>query len=154
MPGAGHGHRMNDTRRRSRTGEARVDVVMYPSGDVKAVPAGKGGEIVRSFRERTSSSGSARRLFAWALVLFVVVYSLLIVRNLLLGIVAAGVVYAVVLLLPGLTGSDASLLDSGVTLRAAREQWEATPVAELESPRPDEGDRRREREHAFEGDVG
>jgi hypothetical protein len=53
-----------------------------------------------------------------------------------------------------LTTSDASLLDSDVTVRDAREQWEATPVSELESPSPDERNRGREREHAFEGDAG
>lgn len=132
----------------------RVDVVMDRSGDVKAVPAGKGGEIVRSYHDRGRSPSPARRVLAWLLVAFVLAYSVLIVRDLLLGIITAAVVFGVIRLLPHLTGSDASLLDSDVTLRDAREQWGATPVSAVESGREGERDRRGEREHAFEGEAG
>lgn len=149
-----HGPRMNDARGRSRTGETLVDVVTYPSGEVKAVPAAKGGEIVRSSHERERSKGRSRRVLVWLVVAVVLTYSLLIVRNVLIGAIAASLIYAVAHLHPRLTDSDASLLDSDITIRAAREQWGAAPVSDLESAQRDVRDRRREREHAFEGDVG
>lgn len=130
--------------------DLRVDVVLYPSGEVKAVPAGKGAAIVRSYSERNDGTATGRRVLAWLLVTLVVAYSLLVVRNLLAGILAATVVYAAMRLLPAFTGTDADLLDGDVTVRDAREQWDATPVSEVTAP--GESDRRREVDHAFEGD--
>lgn len=109
--------------------DARVDVVLYPSGAVKAVPAGKGADVVRSYHERNQGTGIGRRVLAWLLVALVVAYSLLVARTLLLGVLAATVVYAAVRLLPRFAGADADLLDGNVALRDAREQWDATPVS-------------------------
>lgn len=81
--------RLHDVRAMERQ---RVDVVMDPSGAVKAVPAGKGGEIVRSYNEREPSKRRLRRALVWLLVALVLAYSLLIVRNPLLGGIAAAVI--------------------------------------------------------------
>lgn len=128
-----------------RTERQRVDVVMYPSGEVKAVPAGKGGEIVRSYRERDAAPGIAARVLTWLVVVVVLAYSLLIVRNFLLGLLAAALVYVAARVVPRLTGSDAALLDAGLSLQDAREQWDATPVSAVEVDT-----RRGRRDHATE----
>jgi hypothetical protein len=128
--------------------DARVDVVLYPDGEVWAVPAGKGGDVVRSFRERDGGISTEGHVLAILAVVAVLAYSLLITRTLLLGVLAAAVVYGVARLVPVLSGSDAELLDADVALRDARQQWDADPVAEVGGSRGGGGER--VREHAFE----
>lgn len=143
MTGPRDGSPMDDT---------RVDVVMYPSGEVKAVPAGKGTAIVHSYEERKREWSLARRLLLWGIVAVVVAYSVLIVRNLLMGLFAAALVSVAFHVGIRFARNGAELLDDDVTLRDAREQWEAMPVPQVA---PDERERparytRREREHAYE----
>lgn len=144
----------------------RVDVVRYPAGGVKAVPAGKGAAIVRSqnevqpgsvLRDRVvQGAGAVAVAFAALSTTLALGYSVLVLRSVLLGMLVAVVVAAMVALGFGVVvavrwtrAGDAELFDEGVTLRDAREQWDATPVAEVASS----GDRQREREHASEGSV-
>lgn len=127
----------------------QVDVVMYPSGEVKAVPAGKGDDIVRSYRERKRKMSTVRRMLLWVIVAVIVAYSILIVRAALMGILAAGIVFVAFYLVPQLR-TDADLLDADLTLRDAREQWDAEPVSSLSDGREQSAAERHEREHAFE----
>jgi hypothetical protein len=133
------------------TDDVHVDVVLYPSGEVKAVPAGKGADVVRSYHARERSRSYLRKALFAGISVLVLVYSVLVVRNLLTGLLAAALVYGGGELLYRLRGSDAALLDDGVTLRTAREQWEATPVSALAEDGT--GRRERERDHAVEGDL-
>ena len=131
--------------------DVRVDVVMYPSGEVKAVPAGKGADVVRSYHERGREESALRRAVPLVVIALILAYSLLIVRSVLLGLITAVLVYVadrLLRLLPLLTDSDAAVLDSDISLRDAREQWDAAAVEALASP--GERERRDAREHAFE----
>lgn len=132
--------------------DRRVDVVLYPSGTVKAVPAGKGADIVRSYHDRRGEHRPLRRVLLAVVSLLVLAYSLLVVRNLLLGLGVVGVLWGAFWLVPRLLDSDARLLDADVALRDAREQWDAEPVSELASTEGAPGARgsERAREHAFE----
>lgn len=146
-----------------RGDDARVDVVQYPSGGVKAVPAGKGADIVRSrnrdrprsvLRDRVVAGSGA--VAAALVALFSIVtfgYSVLVLRNIFAGVLSAMVVAAlaavglgVVVAVRWAQAGDAELLDEHVTLGDAREQWAAMPVSAVApAEAPD-----REREHAFE----
>jgi hypothetical protein len=160
---------MNDSRRRSHAAERRVDVVSYPGGQVKAVPAGKGPDIVRS--QNRGRSGSVLEDGAVQVAVAVAVVggglltaAVLAISALMLGIlpvgllgalgivaVAALAVAGVVVLRLGGRG-NAELLDEAVTLRDAREQWDATPVSAVAES--SEGASRRARAHATEGEAG
>jgi hypothetical protein len=150
--------------------DVRVDVVQYPGGAVKAVPAGKGGDVARSQQKRTPRTLLRDRVVlaaaglavvgAGGLSLFVLAYSLLVVRALLLGLVAVmllwGVAVAGTAAVAGVRWfqvGGGELLDEGVPLRDAREQWEATPVSAVAtgSDGAAGGAGRPEREHAAEG---
>lgn len=159
---------MSDTRAEGPAADERVDVVQYPSGAVKAVPAGKGRAIARSQRRRRPGSllgdrtvlvaGGLAALVAGGLSVLVLAYSVLLLRNLLLGFLsvvllwgAAGVLVLGVTAVRWLQLGDAGLLEEDVTVRDAREQWEATPVAAVAED-PGVGEHRPE--HAVEGEAG
>jgi hypothetical protein len=133
------------------TDEVHVDVVQYPDGEVKAVPAGTGADVVRSYEAREQSQNYLRKALFAGISVLILAYSVLVVRNLLLGVLTALLVYAGGALTAPRRGADAALLDDGVTLRTAREQWEATPVSALTAEGADR--RERERDHAVEGEV-
>lgn len=124
----------------------RVDVVQYPSGVVKAVPAGKGREIVESQRRSQPSSLLRDRVLLAAILVailgagflaaVVMAYSVLISATLLLGLLltllvfaGAGILVAVVAGVRYAQRGDARLLDEGIPLEDAREQWNAEPVS-------------------------
>lgn len=128
--------------------DARADVVLYRDGEVWAVPAGKGGDVVRPFRERDGGISTEGHVLAILAAVAIPAYSVLVVTNVLVGILAAATVYGVARLVPLVTGSDAELLDADVSLRDAHQQWDADPVAEVGGSSG--GERERVREHAFE----
>lgn len=129
-------------------GDARVDVVQYPSGEVKAVPAGRGADVVQSFEDRGQGTGRLRGILVGAIALVVLGYSVVVVRNVLLGLLAVLLVVGLGLGMPQFTRGDAELLDDDVSLHHAREQWAAEPEAALTGRAG-----RRERDHAVEGDL-
>jgi hypothetical protein len=149
---AGHGVGIMSVRDGlASTDEVHVDVVLYPSGEVKAVPAGKGADVVRSYEAREQSQSYLRKALFAGISILVLAYSVLVVRNLLIGLLTAVLIYGGGMLLAQVRGSDAALLDDGVTMQTAREQWEATPVSALTGDGTDR--RERERDHAVEGEV-
>lgn len=159
---------MDDTPDGSHADDARVDVVQYASGVVKAVPAGKGAAIVRSqnrgrpaslLRDRVVvGAGAVAAAVTGLFFVVALAYSLLVLRAVLLGLLAAAAVAAVAALgVAGVaaarwaTGGDATLLDESVALRDAREQWGAEPVSAVaQSDERHESGQRNEREHAYE----
>jgi Lon-like ATP-dependent protease len=80
--------------------EELQDVLVYHNPDdgnepkVRTVPAGKGEQIVAAHREEAAKKGRVRSLLMWVAVLGVLAYGLF-TGNLLLGLLAAGVVYFV-----------------------------------------------------------
>jgi len=59
---------------------------------VRTVPAGKGKEIVESYKEEARKRDQMRTILMWIIILGIVVYAFL-VRRFLLGIIAAGVIF-------------------------------------------------------------
>jgi Lon-like ATP-dependent protease len=81
--------------------EELQDVLVYHNPDdgnepkVRTVPAGKGDQIVDAHKEEARKRNQMRTFIMWILIILVLGYALIIARQILLGILAAGVVYLV-----------------------------------------------------------
>ena len=81
--------------------EELQDVLVYHNPDdgnepkVRTVPAGKGEQIVDAHKEEARKRNQMRTFIMWILIILVLGYALIIVQQILLGILAAGVVYLV-----------------------------------------------------------
>jgi Lon-like ATP-dependent protease len=79
--------------------EELQDVLVYHNPDdgnepkVRTVPAGKGDQIVDAHKEEARKRNQMRSFLMWIIIAIVIGYSLLIVQQPLLGILAAGVIY-------------------------------------------------------------
>jgi Lon-like ATP-dependent protease len=79
--------------------ESLQDVLVYHNPEdgnrpkVRTVPAGKGKPIIEAHKEEARKAGQFRSLLMWVLVIFVLGYSFLVSGELLLGILAAGIVF-------------------------------------------------------------
>ena len=79
--------------------EELQDVLVYHNPDdgnepkVRTVPAGKGEQIVEAHKEEARKRNQMRSFLMWIIIAIVIGYSLLIVGQPLLGILAAGVIY-------------------------------------------------------------
>ncbi len=75
------------------------DILVYHNPDdgnepkVRTVPAGKGEQIVEAHKEEARKRNQMRSFLMWIIIAVVFGYSLLIAQQLLLGILAAGVIY-------------------------------------------------------------
>ncbi|QGN07525.1 ATP-dependent protease LonB [Halorhabdus sp. CBA1104] len=75
------------------------DVLVYHNPDdgnepkVRTVPAGKGEQIVDAHKEEANKRNQMRSFLMWIIIAIVMGYSLLIAGQILLGILAAGVIY-------------------------------------------------------------
>jgi Lon-like ATP-dependent protease len=75
------------------------DVLVYHNPDddnepkVRTVPAGKGEQIVDAHKEEAQKRNQMRSFLMWIIILVVVGYALLIEGAILLGILAAGIIY-------------------------------------------------------------
>ena len=81
--------------------EELQDVLVYHNPDdgnapkVRTVPAGKGEQIVEAHKEEARKRNQMRTFIMWIVIILVLGWALIIARQLLLGIIAAGVVYLV-----------------------------------------------------------
>ncbi|PSQ35583.1 ATP-dependent protease LonB [Halobacteriales archaeon SW_12_69_24] len=81
--------------------EELQDVLVYHNPDdgnepkVRTVPAGKGDQIVEAHKEEARKRNQMKSFLMWIIILVVFGYAILIVQRLLLGIIAAGVIYLV-----------------------------------------------------------
>ncbi|SEW06699.1 ATP-dependent protease LonB [Halobacterium jilantaiense] len=81
--------------------ESLQDVLVYHNPDdsnepkVRTVPAGKGEQIVEAHQEEARKRNQMRSFLMWIIILLVVGYALLMARQPLLGIIAAGAIYLV-----------------------------------------------------------
>jgi len=79
--------------------EELQDILIYHNPDdgnepkVRTVPAGKGEQIVEAHKEEARKRNQMRSFLMWIIIAVVFGYSLLIAQQLLLGILAAGVIY-------------------------------------------------------------
>ena len=79
--------------------ESLQDVLVYHNPEdsnepkVRTVPAGKGEQIVEAHQEEARKRNQMRSFLMWIIILLVVGYALLMARQPLLGILAAGVIY-------------------------------------------------------------
>ncbi len=79
--------------------EELQDVLVYHNPDdgnepkVRTVPAGKGEQIVDAHKEEARKRNQMRSFLMWIIIAVVVGYALLIAQDVLLGILAAGVIY-------------------------------------------------------------
>jgi Lon-like ATP-dependent protease len=79
--------------------EELQDVLVYHNPDdgnepkVRTVPSGKGEQIVEAHKEEARKRNQMRTFLMWIIIAIVIGYSLLIVQQILLGILAAGVIY-------------------------------------------------------------
>jgi len=79
--------------------EELQDVLVYHNPDddnepkVRTVPAGKGEQIVDAHKEEAQKRNQMRSFLMWIIIAVVVGYALLIAGDILIGILAAGVVY-------------------------------------------------------------
>ena len=77
------------------------DILVYHNPDdgnqpkVRTVPSGKGEQIVDAHKEEARKRNQMRRFIMWVLIILVLGYSLIIMQQILLGIIAAGIVYLV-----------------------------------------------------------
>lgn len=93
--------------------EELQDVLVYHNPEdgnkpkVRTVPAGKGDQILDAHREEARKRNQMRSLLMWIIIAVVLGYALIIVGQILVGIIAAGVVYLVFRYLN--RGSDAMI---------------------------------------------
>ncbi|GGN85098.1 MULTISPECIES: ATP-dependent protease LonB [Haloarcula] len=93
--------------------EELQDVLVYHNPDdgnepkVRTVPGGKGEQIVEAHKEEARKRNQMRTFLMWIIIAIVMGYSLIIVQQLLLGILAAGVIYLAFRY--GSRGSDAMI---------------------------------------------
>ncbi|SFF93486.1 Lon-B peptidase. Serine peptidase. MEROPS family S16 [Halopelagius inordinatus] len=79
--------------------EELQDVLVYHNPDdgnnpkVRTVPAGKGDQIVEAHKEEARKRNQMRSFLMWIIIAIVLGYSLIIAGQILLGILAAGVIY-------------------------------------------------------------
>ncbi|ERG96473.1 ATP-dependent protease LonB [Haloquadratum walsbyi] len=79
--------------------EELQDVLVYHNPDdgnnpkVRTVPAGKGDQIVDAHKEEARKRNQMRSFLMWIIIAIVLGYSLIIAGQILLGILAAGVIY-------------------------------------------------------------
>jgi len=79
--------------------ESLQDVLVYHNPDdsnepkVRTVPAGKGEQIVDAHKEEARKRNQMRSFLMWIIIAIIVGYSLLIARQVLLGLLAAGVIF-------------------------------------------------------------
>ncbi|PSP77357.1 ATP-dependent protease LonB, partial [Halobacteriales archaeon QS_4_69_225] len=79
--------------------EELQDVLVYHNPDdgnepkVRTVPAGKGEQIVEAHKEEARKRNQMKSFLMWIIILVVFGYAILIVQRLLLGLIAAGVIY-------------------------------------------------------------
>jgi Lon-like ATP-dependent protease len=77
------------------------DILVYHNPDdgnqpkVRTVPSGKGEQIVDAHKEEARKRNQMRRFIMWVLIILVLGYSLIIMQQILLGIIASGIVYLV-----------------------------------------------------------
>ena len=77
------------------------DILVYHNPDdgnepkIRTVPSGKGEQIVEAHKEEARKRNQMRRFIMWVLIILVLGYSLIIMQQILLGIIAAGIVYLV-----------------------------------------------------------
>jgi Lon-like ATP-dependent protease len=75
------------------------DVLVYHNPDdgnnpkVRTVPAGKGDQIVEAHKEEARKRNQMRSFLMWIIIAIVLGYSLIIAQQVLLGILAAGIIY-------------------------------------------------------------
>ena len=75
------------------------DVLVYHNPDdgnepkVRTVPGGKGEQIIEAHKEEAQKRNQMRSFLMWIIIAIVLGYSLLIEQQVLLGILAAGVIY-------------------------------------------------------------
>jgi Lon-like ATP-dependent protease len=93
--------------------EELQDVLVYHNPDdgnepkVRTVPAGKGEQIVEAHKEEARKRNQMRSFLMWIIIAIVLGYSLIIAGNILLGILAAGIIYLAFRY--GSRGSDAMI---------------------------------------------
>ncbi|MGM0592453.1 MAG: ATP-dependent protease LonB [Halobacteriota archaeon] len=79
--------------------EELQDVLVYHNPDdgnrpkVRTVPAGKGEQIVEAHKEEARKRNQMRSFLMWIIIAIVLGYSLIIAGQILLGILAAGIIY-------------------------------------------------------------
>jgi Lon-like ATP-dependent protease len=79
--------------------EELQDVLVYHNPDdgnepkVRTVPSGKGEQIVEAHKEEARKRNQMRSFLMWIIIAIVLGYSLIIAGNILLGVLAAGVIY-------------------------------------------------------------
>jgi Lon-like ATP-dependent protease len=79
--------------------EELQDVLVYHNPDdgnepkIRTVPAGKGDQIVGAHKEEAQKRNQMRSFLMWIIIAVVVGYALLAMQNILLGIIAAAVIY-------------------------------------------------------------
>jgi ATP-dependent Lon protease len=79
--------------------EEMQDVLVYHNPDdgnnpkVRTVPAGKGDQIIEAHKEEARKRNQMRSFLMWIIIAIVIGYALLIEGALLLGVLAAGVIY-------------------------------------------------------------
>ncbi len=79
--------------------EELQDILVYHNPDdgnepkIRTVPAGKGEQIVEAHKEEARKRNQMRSFLMWIIIAVVFGYSLLIAQQILLGILAAGVIY-------------------------------------------------------------
>ncbi|WP_410765397.1 ATP-dependent protease LonB [Haloferax sp. DFSO60] len=93
--------------------EELQDVLVYHNPDdgnrpkVRTVPAGKGDQIVEAHKEEARKRNQMRSFLMWIIIAIVLGYSLIIAQQVLLGILAAGIIYLAFRY--GSRGSDAMI---------------------------------------------
>ncbi|WP_396610404.1 ATP-dependent protease LonB [Haloferax sp. S1W] len=93
--------------------EELQDVLVYHNPDdgnqpkVRTVPSGKGDQIVEAHKEEARKRNQMRSFLMWIIIAIVLGYSLIIARQVLLGILAAGIIYLAFRY--GSRGSDAMI---------------------------------------------
>ena len=79
--------------------EELQDVLVYHNPDdgnepkVRTVPAGKGEQIVDAHKEEARKRNQMRTFIMWIIIALILGYALIIVQQILLGILAAGIIY-------------------------------------------------------------
>jgi len=79
--------------------EELQDVLVYHNPDdgnnpkVRTVPSGKGEQIVEAHKEEARKRNQMRSFLMWIIIAVVLGYALLVAGNMLLGILAAGIIY-------------------------------------------------------------
>ncbi|NUB90992.1 ATP-dependent protease LonB [Haloterrigena sp. SYSU A558-1] len=77
------------------------DVLVYHNPDdgnepkVRTVPAGKGEQIIDAHKEEARKRNQMRSILMWIIVAIILAYAILVAGNILLGILAAGIVWLI-----------------------------------------------------------